>query len=80
MTIGNKFGVQQSKKLLYQSDLGLDLDQMTLTLKLDLNMVEMYHHTKNEVSMSRHSKVIAEQTHRQKCHGIICRLCDYSHS
>ena len=32
---------------------------MTLTLKLDLDMVKMYHHTKNEVSMSRHSKVIA---------------------
>ena len=39
------------------SDLGLD--SMTLILKLDLNMVKMYHHTKNEVSMSRHSKVIA---------------------
>ena len=32
---------------------------MTLTLKLNLDMVKMYHHTKNEVSMSRHSKVIA---------------------
>ena len=39
---------------------------MTLILKLDLDMVKMYHHTKNEVSMSRHSKVIAQtdtQTH-----------------
>ena len=41
---------------------------MTLLLKLDLDMVKMYHHTKNEVSMSKHSKVIActdRQTHRQ---------------
>ena len=40
----------------------LDLDPMTLILKLDLDMVKMYHHTKNEVCMSPHSKVIA-QTH-----------------
>ena len=33
---------------------------MTLILKLDLDMVKIYHHTKNEVSMSRHSKVIAQ--------------------
>ena len=43
---------------------------MTLILKLDLDMIKMYHHTKNEVSMSRHSKVIAQtetetQTDRQ---------------
>ena len=41
---------------------------MTLVLKLDLDMVKISHHTKNEVSMSRHSKVIAQtdrQTHRQ---------------
>ena len=49
---------------------------MTLILKLDLDMVKMYLHTKNEVSMSRGSKVIAwtdrqtdtktdRQTHRQ---------------
>ena len=31
---------------------------MTLVLKLDLDLVKMSHHTKNEVSMSRHSKVI----------------------
>ena len=37
---------------------------LTLVLKLDLDMVKMYHHTKNQVSMSRHSKVIA-QTDRQ---------------
>ena len=28
---------------------------LTLTLKLDLDMVKMYHHTKNEVSMPRYS-------------------------
>ena len=45
---------------------------MTLILKLDLDMVKMYHHTKNEVSMSRHSNVMAQidtqtdrYTHRQ---------------
>ena len=49
---------------------------MTLILKLDLDMVKMYLHTKNEASMSRGSKVIAwtdrntdtqtdTQTHRQ---------------
>ena len=39
---------------------------MTLILKLDLDMVMMYHHTKNEVSMSTGSKVTArtdENTH-----------------
>ena len=48
----------------------LDLDPMTLVLKLDLEMIMMYYHTKNEVSMSGHSKVIHRtdtqtQTHRQ---------------
>ena len=41
---------------------------MTLILKLDLDMVKMYHHTKNEACMSRNSKVIAQtdtQTGRQ---------------
>ena len=49
---------------------------MTLILKLDLDMVKMYLYTKNEISMSRGSKVIAwtdihtdwqtdTQTHRQ---------------
>ena len=37
----------------------LDLEPMTLGLKLNLDIVKMYHHVKNEVSMSRHSKVIA---------------------
>ena len=39
---------------------------MTLILKLDLDMVKMYHHTKNEVSTSTGSKVIAQtDTHTQ---------------
>ena len=42
---------------------------MTLILKLDLDIVKMCHHTKNEVSMLTASKVIAQtdrhtQTHR----------------
>ena len=37
---------------------------MTLILNLDLDIVKMYHHTKNEVSMSTTSKVIA-RTDRQ---------------
>ena len=52
----------------------LDLHPMTLVLELDLDMVKMSYHTKNEVSVSRHSKVIActdthththTHTHRQ---------------
>ena len=33
---------------------------MSSILKLDLDIVEMYHHTKNEVSMSTALKVIAQ--------------------
>ena len=33
---------------------------MTLVLKIDLDMVKMYDHTKNEVSTSGYSKVIAQ--------------------
>ena len=40
----------------------LDLDSITLILKHDLDMVKMYHYTKNQVSMSTHSKGIAQQT------------------
>ena len=36
-----------------------DLDPMTLVLKLDLDMVKMYLHTKNEVPSYSGSKVIA---------------------
>ena len=41
----------------YQYD--IHLDPMTLILKPDLDMVKMTHHTKNKVSMSRHSKILA---------------------
>ena len=40
---------------------------MTLILKPDLDIVKMYHHTKNKVSISTGSKVIAQtdtHTHR----------------
>ena len=63
---------------------------MTLILKLDLDMVKMYHHTKHEGSMPRHSKVLARtdrNTHRQtdimimkgstlfwKYTGLVCTL------
>ena len=43
---------------------------MTLVLKSDIDMVKMYHHTINEVSMSRHSKVIALQTDKGQYENI----------
>ena len=49
-------------KHFYQSD--LDHHPMTLIPKLDLDMVKILYHTKNEVSVSKHSKVIG-QTDRQ---------------
>ena len=45
-------------KIIYFFSYDLDLDQMTLIPKFDLDMVMMYLHTKNEVSMSKGSKVI----------------------
>ena len=56
-------GSNSQNSQFYKSD--LDLDPMSLVLQLDLDILEMYQHTKNEVSMSRHSKVIALQTDRQ---------------
>ena len=49
---------------------------MTLVLKLDLGMVMTYHHTKNEVSMSRYSNAIARTVththpHTHTLHGEI---------
>ena len=44
--------------IFYQSD--LDLYPMTLVVKLDLDIVNILYHTKNEVSISKHSKVIAQ--------------------
>ena len=48
----------------------LDLDPMTLIFKLELDMIKMYLHAKNEVSMSSDSKGYSlnrqkTQTHRQ---------------
>jgi len=45
----------------------LDLDQMTLTYRFDLDILKMYLHTKNELSRPRLSKVRARtgQTDRQ---------------
>ena len=43
----------------------LGLDPITLILKLDLDMIQMYHHTENEVSRLNASKVIPEQIHTQ---------------
>ena len=61
MVIAKEFGVLTVQKSpYYQSD--FDLDPITLILKLDLDMIKIFHHTKYEVSMSRHSKVIAQQT------------------
>ena len=40
-------------------DIDIDLDPMTLILKLHQDTVKMYHHTKNEVSMATQSKVMA---------------------
>ena len=42
-----------------------DLDPMTSIYELELAIVKMYLHTKNELSGSRLSKVRALQTHRQ---------------
>ena len=41
---------------------------MTLILKHDLDIVKMYHHTKNEVSMSTGSKVIARTDRHTHTH------------
>ena len=67
--------------LFYQND--LDLDPMTLILKLDLDMVKIYHHVKNEVSRSLHSKVRAcadtqtdrqTHTHKDNMKTLLCRI------
>ena len=51
-------GFNSQNKHFHQSD--LDLHPMVLVLKLDLDMVKILHHTKNEVSMSKHSTVIVQ--------------------
>ena len=45
------------KSTFYQRD--PNLDPMILTLKFYIDVVKMSNHTKNEVSLSGHSKVIA---------------------
>ena len=49
---------------------------MTLILKFDLDMVKMYHHTKNEVSMSTGSKVIAQTDAQTDTHTDTDRQTD----
>ena len=53
--------ILHSKRIWGQNDqfYKSDLDLGTLVLKLNLDMVKMYHYTKNEDSISRHSKVVA---------------------
>ena len=41
---------------------------MILILKLDLDMVKMYHHAKNKVSRSMHSKVVASTDKQTDTH------------
>ena len=53
-------------KILALSNLS-DLGSMTFILELGLDIIQMYHHTKDKVSMSRHSSVIAQtQTQTDK--------------
>ena len=60
MTFGHIQRINKLKKVkLSFFSYDLDLDPMTLLLKLDLDKVKKYLHTKNKVSMSRGSKVIA---------------------
>ena len=49
---------------------------MTLILKLDLDIDKMYHHTKNEVSMPRHSKFIAQMDRQTHIHTDTHRQTD----
>ena len=46
----------------------LDHDPMNLILKLNFDMVKMYHHTKNEVFMSTASKVTAQTGKHRHTH------------
>ena len=49
LAITNKFGVKKAEWHVYQCD----FDLITLVLKLNLDTVKMYHHTKNKASRSR---------------------------
>ena len=57
-----------------------DLDPMTLILKLDLDMIKMYHHTKNEVSMSTGSKVIARTDTQTERHTDMTKTLPLPHT
>ena len=52
---------------------------MTLIFVLDLDMVKMYHHTKNEVSVSTASKVIA-WTDRHRHTDTHTDVCTHTHT
>ena len=59
--------IQRNKKLKYVNfAYELDNDPMTFILKLDLDRVKTYLHTKNEVCMWRFKKLWPEQTDRYK--------------
>ena len=66
--IAKEFGAQQSKVTIYQND--LDLDLMTLILKLDLGMVKMSHHTKNDVFMSSYSRTDTQMDRQTQREGV----------
>ena len=68
------FGIvlNEPKIPFYQSDLDLD----PITLIFDLDMVKISHHTKNEVSMSRHSKVVARTDTQRDRHYLPAYTCD----
>ena len=59
--LSNKNAIQSRA---YDSRCDIDLDPMTFNLYLDI--VKMYHHTKNEVYMSKMSKVIAKEAHTDR--------------
>ena len=56
----------------YQSD--FDLDQRNLILKLELDMVEVSHHTTKEVFMSMHSK--KKKKEKKKTHTLMMKAYD----
>ena len=53
---------------------------MTLKLKFDLDIVKMYLYTKNEVSMSRGSKVIARADRNTDRHTEMTENITYPHT
>ena len=53
---------------------------MTLILKRDLDIVKMYHHTKNEVCMSTASKVIARTDRQTDRHTHTMKILPLPHT